>query len=158
MSSELCKVVPYIEGKRQEDNTWTTHWHLPSFLQKPGSYKSQLFDGTWRCLGCLCSFDMPPTSYKEYMLDKCQSIMYKVEVGILGMEYHFVGILPWFYKVLHCSLLVDLIGEVFETKCSLKGSKWSFFSLCRCWRTADFIISMQPFLTIASFVSILNFA
>ena len=39
-------------------------------------------------------FDMPPTSYKEYMLDKCQSIMYKVEVGILGMEYHFVGILP----------------------------------------------------------------
>ena len=157
MRSESCKVVPYVEDKREEANTW----HLPSFLQKPGSYKSQLFDGTWRCLGCLCSFDMPPTSYKEYMLDKCQSIMYKVEVGILGMEYHFVRTLPWFHdstRSIHCSLLVDLIGEVFETKCSGKGSKWSFFSLCRCWRTADFIISMQPFLTTASFVSMSNFA
>ena len=61
-------------------------------------------------------------------------------------------------RSIHCSLLVDLIGEVFETKCSGKGSKWSFFSLCRCWRTAHFIISMQPFLTIASFGSISNFA
>ena len=99
MWSESCKVVPYVEDKREEANTWTAHWHLPNFLQKPGSYESQLFDGTWRCLDCLYSFDMPPTSYKEYMLDKCQSIMYKVEVGILGMEYHFVGTLPWFYKV-----------------------------------------------------------
>ena len=158
MSSELCKVVPYIEDKRQEDNTWTTHWHLPSFLQKPGSYKSQLFDGTWRCLGCLCSFDMPPTSYKEYMLDKCQSIMYKVEVGILGMEYHFVGILPWFYKVHPLIITCWFDRRSFCNQMSGKGSKWSFFSLCRCWRTADFIISMQPFLTTASFVSMSNFA
>jgi len=70
----------------------------------------------------------------------------------------FLGFFHISTRAIHSSLVVDFTGEVFGTKCSGKGSKKSFFRLCRCWRTADFIISRQPFLTTASFVSMLNFA
>jgi low temperature requirement protein LtrA len=70
----------------------------------------------------------------------------------------FLGVFNDSTRAIHCSLLVDLTGEVFLTKCRGKGLKNSCFNLYLCWQTADFIISLQAFLTIGSLVLISNFA
>lgn len=83
------------------NTSYEPHRHLPNFLPPQDSCVSQFFGDWGPCLGWLYSFDMPPTSYTEYMLDKCQSIIYiyKVKVGMLGIKYHFFRNLPEFYKV-----------------------------------------------------------
>jgi len=99
-------------------------------------------------------------SYIIYRIHVRHVAMYHVQRKslVIGRHTIFLGFFHISTRAIHSSLLVDLTGEVFVTKCSGKGSKKSFFRLCRCWRTADFIISRQPFLTTASFVSMLNFA
>jgi hypothetical protein len=61
-------------------------------------------------------------------------------------------------RLFHCSLLMHLSGEVLVTICSGKGSKYVCFSLYHCWRTTVFIISIQAFLTITSYMFISNLA
>ena len=70
----------------------------------------------------------------------------------------FGGIIHESTRSIHCSLLITFTGEVFLTRCRGTESKKSFFSLYRYWRTADCIISKQPFLTTSLLVSMSNFA
>ena len=70
----------------------------------------------------------------------------------------FLGSIHDSMRSSHCWLSMHFTGEVFLTECRGKGSKYFFLSLCRCWRTANFIISRQPFLTTGSLLSTSNFA
>jgi hypothetical protein len=140
-TKQICKQVTYTIGMA----------NLPNFLQKPGSYMSQLLQGTWPGPGCPCFFGIPPTSYTQYKLDKSQSMMFIARVGFHTM---FLGVFHDSTSCSHSSSLVEVIGEVLLTWCSGKGSKCFSFNLCLCCRIAFFISSMQPFLTTESSVSI----
>ena len=114
--------------------------NLPYFLQKSGSYESRLFDVTKHCQGCLCSFDMPPTSYTEYTLDMWQCIMFQEQLGYKEKYYFFwdSSTFPQGQSIHHYLLISQ--EKSLEPNAVEKDKKNSFFSLCRCWRTAVFII------------------
>jgi hypothetical protein len=128
--------------------------NLSVSLQKLDSYMIKLYQGIRPNPGCLCSFDRSPTSYKEQKLDKCQSRKY---MAIVGFLYHFF--LPCLHKAK--PLIITCWRVHWRSPCD--QMKWErikkiSFSLCRCWRTAVFIISTQPFLTVASSVLMSNLA
>jgi len=132
--------------------------NLPNFfLHKLGSYRSQLFGGTLHHLDSLCSFDLPPTSKDNTCKKRERLACTSIESCFLENTI-FWGVIHESTRSIHCSLLITFTGEVFLTRCRGTESKKSFFSLYRCWRTADCIISKQPFLTTSLLVSMSNFA
>ena len=130
--------------------------NLPNFLQKQGSYMSRLLQGTWPWPGSPCFFGMPPALYTQFkLLHKCQSIMY---IARVGSHTIFLGVFHDSTSLSQSSSVVDFTGEVLVTWCSGKGSKYSSFNRCRCWRIAIFIISIQPFFVVGSSMLMSNFA